>query len=199
MNGKKKKPQGFFSLHKHKSHFAVGLAGLIIGVAGAQLHPAITQASAAVLQPSPSPQADSRQVDLSNLGKPHPAVPAKVSPLMMPAPTATPVAATEAPKAPEPAPAPAPPAVPGLVGSIGYALSWGNCVNEPGVNNPGYGNPIGWPVLSSEPTIGATALFTWNHTGVVTGLWSNGDVEVRHQNYWGGQHRFPRSMFRGFR
>ncbi|MDP4000161.1 MAG: hypothetical protein Q8Q11_01885, partial [bacterium] len=75
----------------------------------------------------------------------------------------------------------------------------GNCVNEPGVNNPGYGNPSDWPVTSSEPTIGATAVFTWNHTGVVTGIWANGDVEVRHQNYWGGQSRFPRGMIRGYR
>ena len=197
MKAKQKKPQGFFIFNK--SHFAAGLAGLIIGVAGALLHPAITQASASVLQPSPSPKAraHAHQVDLSKLGKPHPAVPAKVSPLITPAPTPTP-AATPAPATPEAAPA-APPAVPELVGSIGYSRPGGNCVNEPGVNNPGYGNPIGWPVLSSEPTVGATALFTWNHTGVVTGIWANGDVEVRHQNYWGGQHRFPRSMFRGFR
>ena len=184
MKTKQKKPQGFFNFNK--SHFAAGLAGLIIGVAGALLHPAITQASASVLQPSPSPKAHAHQVDLSKLGKPHPAVPATVSPLITPAPTPTP-AATPAPVVPE------------LVGGIGYSRSGGNCVNEPGVNNPGYGNPIGWPVLSAEPTVGATALFTWNHTGVVTGIWANGDVEVRHQNYWGGQHRFPRSMFRGFR
>ncbi|MSU76264.1 CHAP domain-containing protein [Patescibacteria group bacterium] len=107
------------------------------------------------------------------------------------------VAATPAPAA-TPVP-PAPVEVPELVGSEGYARSGGNCVNEPGVNNPRTGNPISWAVLSSEPTVGATALFTWNHTGVVTGIWKNGDVEVRHQNYWGGQHRFPRSMFRGFR
>ncbi len=88
----------------------------------------------------------------------------------------------------------------GLTGSIGYARAGGNCVNEPGVNNPGYGNPIDWPVTSGSPSIGATALWTFNHTGVVTGIWSNGDVEVRHQNWWGGnQHRFPRSAFRGFR
>lgn len=87
----------------------------------------------------------------------------------------------------------------GLLGSIGYARPGGNCVNEPGVNNPHSGNPISWPVLSSVPTLGATALFTFNHTGVVTGIWSNGDIEVRHQNYSGGQHRFPRSAFRGFR
>lgn len=197
MKGKRKKPQGFFIFNK--THFAAGLAGLIIGAAGAQVHPAITQASAGLLRPSPSPKAHVH-VDLSKLGKPHPAVPAKVSPLTAASPKPSPTPAPKkAEKTPEPAPAPAPPVTPGLVGSIGYALSWGNCVNEPGVNNPGYGNPIGWPVLSSEPTVGATALFTWNHTGVVTGLWSNGDVEVRHQNYWGGQHRFPRSMFRGFR
>lgn len=86
-----------------------------------------------------------------------------------------------------------------IAGVLGYALPYGNCVNEPGVNNPGWGNPIDWPVLSMRPTIGATALWTFNHTGVVVGLWSNGDVEVRHQNYYGDTHRFPLSAFRGFR
>lgn len=86
-----------------------------------------------------------------------------------------------------------------LSGSIGYAIPGGNCILEPGVNNPGYGNPISWPILSGTPSIGATALFTFNHTGVVTGIWSNGDIEIRHQNYSGSQHRFPVSAFRGFR
>lgn len=99
----------------------------------------------------------------------------------------------------QPAPAAVVPAIPELVGSIGYARAGGNCVNEPGINNPGYGNPISWPTTSSEPWIGATAVFTWNHVGVVTGIWANGDIEVRHQNYWGGQSRFPRSMIRGYR
>ncbi|HEY8109012.1 MAG TPA: CHAP domain-containing protein [Patescibacteria group bacterium] len=96
-------------------------------------------------------------------------------------------------------PVPKPVPRPELVGTVGYAVAGGNCVNEPGVNNPGYGNPSDWPVTSQEPTVGATAVFTWNHVGVVTGIWANGDVEVRHQNFWGGQHRFPRSTFRGFR
>lgn len=88
----------------------------------------------------------------------------------------------------------------GLLGSIGYAKCGGNCVKEPGVNSPHNGtNPTSWPVLSTTPTIGATALWTYNHTGVVTGIWSNGDIEVRHQNYCGKQHRFPLSAFRGFR
>ena len=87
----------------------------------------------------------------------------------------------------------------GLTGSIGYARAGGNCVDEPGVNNPRNGNPINWPVTSSSPSIGATALWTTNHTGVVTGIWSNGDIEVRHRNWSGGQHRFPRGAFRGFR
>lgn len=87
-----------------------------------------------------------------------------------------------------------------LTGSIGYAVCGGNCVNEPGVNNPFDGtNPISWAVLTQTPTIGATALWTYNHTGVVTGIWSNGDIEVRHQNFCGGQHRFPASSFRGYR
>jgi hypothetical protein len=87
--------------------------------------------------------------------------------------------------------------VDGLMGSIGYALPYGNCVNEPGVKRQA-GNPISWAASTGTPYIGATFLFYSNHTGVVTGIWSNGDVEVRHQNYQGGQHRFPRSMFRGF-
>lgn len=86
-----------------------------------------------------------------------------------------------------------------LTGQIGYALAFGNCVNEPGVNNPGFGDPISWPVTSFTPLIGATALFGYNHVGVVTGIWSNGDLEIRHQNFGGGQHRFSRSEFRGFR
>lgn len=86
-----------------------------------------------------------------------------------------------------------------IAGTYGYARPCCNCVNEPGVNKGPYGNPIVWPVLSYTPTIGATALWTYNHTGVVVGLWDNGDVEVRHQNYSGGQSRFPRSAFRGFR
>lgn len=94
---------------------------------------------------------------------------------------------------------PAPQSYGGLVGSIGYANPNGNCVNEPGVNNPGYGNPSSWPATSFSPWIGATALFTYNHVGVVVGIWGNGDLEIRHQNFRGGIHRFPRSQFRGFR
>lgn len=86
-----------------------------------------------------------------------------------------------------------------LIGSLGYALPYGNCVNEPGVNNPGYGNPADWMATSMAPWIGASALFYFNHVAVVTGWWPDGDVEVRHQNYQGGEHRFPRSMIRGYR
>jgi peptidoglycan hydrolase CwlO-like protein len=90
--------------------------------------------------------------------------------------------------------------IPGLNGCLGYAKPGGNCVNEPGVNNPHFGNPIDWPVTSGSPSIGATALWTFNHTGVVTGIWSDGWIEVRHQNWSGGnQHTFPPSAFRGFR
>jgi LysM repeat protein len=96
--------------------------------------------------------------------------------------------------------APPAPVYGGLTGSFGYALWGGNCVDEPGVNNPRNGtNPIDWPVLSYQPYIGATALWHYNHTGVVTGLWANGDVEVRHQNFKGNITRFPRSAFRGYR
>lgn len=87
----------------------------------------------------------------------------------------------------------------GLIGALGYSRAGGNCVNEPGVNNPRTGNPINWASTSYVPRIGATVLFTWNHTGVVTGIWGNGDVEVRHQNCSGCPHRYPPSMIRGYR
>jgi len=87
-----------------------------------------------------------------------------------------------------------------FIGSYGSVRSTGNCVNEPGVNNPGRGNPITWAVTSSTPTIGATALWTYNHTGVVTGIYEGGQyVEVRHQNYDGSRTKFHVSEFRGFR
>lgn len=86
-----------------------------------------------------------------------------------------------------------------LIGSLGYSLPYGNCVNEPGVNNPGYGNPINWPVTSNTPWLGATVLFTFNHVAVATGMWSNGDIEVRQQNSPGMSHRIPRGMIRGYR
>lgn len=86
-----------------------------------------------------------------------------------------------------------------LLGSLGYTSPFGNCVLEPGVNNPGYGNPIDWPVLYSVPRIGSTVLFFFNHTAVVTGIWSNGDLEVRHQNAPGAPTRYPASLIRGYR
>lgn len=99
---------------------------------------------------------------------------------------------------PKPTPSPAAStSAAGLTGSIGYATPGGNCVNEPGIKKQG-GNPITWTARTQTPYIGATALWTYNHAGVVVGIWSNGDIEVRHQNFWGGQHRFPRSTFRGF-
>lgn len=89
--------------------------------------------------------------------------------------------------------------VDGLVGSLGYSDPDGNCVDEPGVNNPGYGNPISWAVLYYTPHIGSTVLFTFNHTAVVVGIWSNGDVEVDQENAPGMTHRIPPSMVRGYR
>jgi hypothetical protein len=87
-----------------------------------------------------------------------------------------------------------------LTGSYGTVRHYGNCVNEPGVNSPRNGtNPISWPVLSRAPAIGATALWTYNHTGVVVGIYDNGDIEVNHQNYSGSRTRFSQSEMRGYR
>lgn len=86
-----------------------------------------------------------------------------------------------------------------LTGSIGYSDPDGNCVDEPGVNNPGYGNPINWPVLYSTPHIGSTVLFTFNHTAVVVGIWSSGYIEVDQENAPGMTHTIPPSIIRGYR
>lgn len=88
----------------------------------------------------------------------------------------------------------------GLTGSYGYAIMGGNCVNQIPASIRPNGNPIEWAVTSYQPYIGAVALFGYNHTGIVSGIWSNGDVEIRHENWNGAaQTRFPRGNFRGFR
>jgi hypothetical protein len=69
-----------------------------------------------------------------------------------------------------------------FTGSVGYSLAGGNCVDEPGVNNPGWGNPIDWPITSHLPWLGASALFYFNHVAVVTGIYPDGSIEVRQQN-----------------
>lgn len=176
----KQKLLGFFML----SQITAFVGGFALDVAMAQAEPASASAPKAAIQPAVTPRAQ-----LTELVR----EPAEADPVTEPVVAEEPVV-----KASEPTVA-VPPAVPELVGSLGYAQAGGNCVNEPGINNPGYGNPSGWPVTSQTPTIGATAVFTWNHVGVVTGIWANGDIEVRHQNYWGGQHRFPQSMIRGYR
>lgn len=86
-----------------------------------------------------------------------------------------------------------------LTGSIGYASPYGNCVLQVPLSIRPDGNPITWIATTQTPYIGAVALFTYNHVGMVVGIWSNGDLEIAHQNFQGGQHRFPRSTFRGFR
>lgn len=97
-------------------------------------------------------------------------------------------------------PTPTPPVgVLGLTGSLGYSLPYGNCVDEPGVNNPGWGNPIDWAVTTATPEIGLSILFYFNHVAVVSGLWANGDIEVRQQNSPGMPHRIPASEARGYR
>lgn len=100
---------------------------------------------------------------------------------------------TPAPVAPATVKTPQTPQVSGLGG---YALPYGNCVDEPGVKRQP-GNPISWQPTTQTPYPGATFLFYTNHTGVVASV--NGDmITVRHRNYQGGQYVFPRSMFRGF-
>jgi hypothetical protein len=85
-----------------------------------------------------------------------------------------------------------------LVGSRGFAIG-GNCVNQIPFGLRAPGNPISWP-STSGPYIGGAALWHSNHVGQITGFWSNGDIEIAHQGWYGPpQTRFPRSTFRGFR
>lgn len=86
-----------------------------------------------------------------------------------------------------------------VAGVLGYSLPYGNCVDEPGVNNPGWGNPIQWTILSYDPWPGASALFYYNHVAIVSGIYSDGSLEVRQQNSPGAPHHVPRSQIRGFR
>lgn len=85
-----------------------------------------------------------------------------------------------------------------LTGSYGYVIYYGNCVNQAPYHLRASGNPISWPPTSG-PYIGGIALFHYNHVARITGFWSNGDIEVAHENYKGNQTRFPRSAFRGYR
>jgi len=87
----------------------------------------------------------------------------------------------------------------GLIGHIGYSDPYGNCVDEPGVNNPGWGNPIDWPITTTTASIGASALFYFNHVAVVVGIWPNGDIEVDQENSPGAPHTYPPWMVRGYR
>lgn len=86
----------------------------------------------------------------------------------------------------------------GFIGSMGYTIPYGNCVWEVPAHRRPMGNPITWVPRTQTPYIGAIVLFHYNHTGIITGLYSNGDIEIRHQNGGGLPHRFPRSEFRGF-
>jgi LysM repeat protein len=124
------------------------------------------------------------------------------------------IASRSLPTPPEPAPvaalpaaieAPAPTTVSAvstvqeLIGSYGYLVNGPNCVNTAkahGKNQPG--NPISWVPTTQIPFIGAAALFSFNHVAIVSGIHSNGDIEVIHENCPGCPTRYPRSEFRGF-
>lgn len=176
----RKNSSRFFILSKHR--LAAVLAAVVVGIVGAQALARSVQASPGEVQPIVGSRLNLTELlDRTRLSI-----------------TLNPAISVAMPAA-SPTPPSAPPEPPELVGEVGYSRAGGNCVNEPGINNPGYGNPSGWPVTSQTPAIGATGVFNYDHVAVVTGIWRNGDVEVRHQNYWGEQHRFPMSTFRGFR
>lgn len=91
------------------------------------------------------------------------------------------------------------PSTPELIGSYGWVAAGGNCVNTAknyGKNQPG--NPINWVPTTQTPFIGAAALFYFNHVAIVTGIHSDGSIEVTHENCPGCPTRYPRSQIRGF-
>ena len=86
-----------------------------------------------------------------------------------------------------------------LIGSYGYSLAGGNCVDTArryGKNQPG--NPISWVPTTQTPAIGEAALFYFNHVAIVVGIHSDGSIEVIHENCPGCPSRYPRSAIRGF-
>lgn len=88
---------------------------------------------------------------------------------------------------------------PELIGSYGAVLVGGNCVNTAkahGKNQPG--NPISWSPTTQTPFVGAAALFYFNHVAIVTGIHSDGSIEVIHENCPGCPTHYPRGTFRGF-
>jgi hypothetical protein len=87
----------------------------------------------------------------------------------------------------------------GFIGSVGYSLPYGNCVDiahEYGKNQPG--DPITWIPTTQTPAVGDAALFYFNHVGIITGIHSDGTIEIAQANAPGMPHRFPPSEFRFF-
>lgn len=87
----------------------------------------------------------------------------------------------------------------GLMGSLGYIRPGNNCVNTAkayGKNQPG--DPDTWYVTTRTPFIGAAAVFPFKHVAIVVGIWSNGDIEVVHENAPGAGHRFSQSQIKGY-
>lgn len=113
----------------------------------------------------------------------------------------TPRTAPAAPAAPASVPVVATVVVPAseLIGSYGYVVGGSNCVNTAkahGKNQPG--NPISWVPTTQAPFIGAAVLFYFNHVAIVSGIHSDGSVEVIHENCPGCPTRYARSAIRGF-
>lgn len=82
---------------------------------------------------------------------------------------------------------------------MGYISGGGNCVEfarQFGKNQPG--NPISWAVSTRTPFVGAAVLFPYNHVGIVTGIHSDGSIEVAHANCPGCSTHYSMSQVRGF-
>lgn len=86
-----------------------------------------------------------------------------------------------------------------LTGSYGYLSPLNNCVLlAEQYGKVQAGNPISWSISTHTPFIGAAALFYYNHVGIVTGIWSNGDIEVAQANARGAGSRYSQSEIRGY-
>jgi hypothetical protein len=86
-----------------------------------------------------------------------------------------------------------------LVGSLGYTSPMSNCVDFVKLfRQVPFGNPIEWSPTTSIPFVGAVVLFPFNHTAYLTGIHSDGSIEVAHANCPGCATRYSQSEIRGY-
>lgn len=86
-----------------------------------------------------------------------------------------------------------------IAGRAGFIAPGNNCVDwVKQFRSVPMGNPIGWQPTTMKPFIGAIAVFYFNHTARVEGIYSDGSVAVSHANAPGAPVRYTMRQIRGF-